>query len=102
MRLFPHWMHSQPLDPNAVPEEEVKPLRVHNGKHDCLLKVLVAMIFGTGSGALGAFCILYLWAIYRNRRSVTHGEFVGKEKQLDCEYNKVEGVVARKAIEDGR
>ncbi|KAK4797939.1 hypothetical protein SAY86_030265 [Trapa natans] len=105
MKVVPHWIHSQPLDPNAISEEESEPLRVHDKKKDCLPKVLAAMIFGAGSGALGAFCILYLWTIFGNRRPVKPEKIVvGKEKQqLDCEYKKVEVVVIHKTIkEDGR
>lgn len=101
LKLFPHWIHSQPLDPNSVSKEEAKPLRATREKNDCLLKVLAAMIFGMASGALGAFCLLYLWAIFGRRRPVAPEEFAGKEKSVDCEYKKVEVVVLDKAIEDG-
>ncbi|XP_031395798.1 arcelin-1-like [Punica granatum] len=100
LRRPPHWIHSQPLDPNAISEDK-NPLTGPRGKNDCLLKVLAAMIFGTGSGALGAFCILYLWTIFGRRRPVAPEEFVGKEKSLDCGYKKVEVVVVDKAIEGG-
>ncbi|KAK4783598.1 hypothetical protein SAY86_007972 [Trapa natans] len=104
MKVVPHWMHSQPLDPNALSEVEAEPLSVHDKKKDCLPKFLAAMIFGVSSGALGALCILYLWTIFRNRRPIKSEKIVvGKDKQqLDCEYKKVEVVVVHKAVEDGR
>ncbi|CBI30447.3 unnamed protein product, partial [Vitis vinifera] len=67
-RPVPHWMHSQPLDPKTL-KEDMRPQTVHE-KRACLLRVLAALIFGTGCGALGAFIALFLCTIFGNRRPV--------------------------------
>ncbi|KAK4767099.1 hypothetical protein SAY86_014849 [Trapa natans] len=102
LRRVPHWIHSLPLDPNAVSkEEEAKPLIPASGeKSDCFLKVLAALIFGVAGGSLGTFCILYLCTIFGRRRPVAPEELAGKVQPVDCEYKKVEVVVLDKAIED--
>ncbi|KAJ6331580.1 hypothetical protein OIU76_010040 [Salix suchowensis] len=97
LRRVLHWMHSQPLDPQAFAKHE-KPMVVQK-KSDCILKVLAAMIFGTAFGALGAFMVLYLWTIFGSRRPVVPEEC--SVHPADFEYNKVK-VVVDKAIEDGK
>lgn len=97
-RPFPHWMHSEPLDLKALTKHSetvtVKP------RSDCVLRVLAAMIFGGGCGALTAFVVLYLWTIFGNRRPVVPEECV-KEQPVDFEYKKV-SIVVDKAIKDGK
>ncbi|XP_028770548.1 L-type lectin-domain containing receptor kinase S.4-like [Neltuma alba] len=97
-RPFPNWMHSEPVDLKALSKNsetaKVKP------RSDCVLRVLAAMIFGGGCGALTAFVVLYLWTIFGNRRPVVPEEFVG-EQPVDFEYKKV-SVVVDKAIKDGK
>ncbi|XP_030474257.2 L-type lectin-domain containing receptor kinase IV.1-like [Syzygium oleosum] len=96
LRHVPQWMHSEPLDPQAI-ARNTKNLRVHE-KNDCFLKVLAAMIFGTGSGALGAFVVLYLWTIFGNRRPVAPEEFVVEPVDLK-KCSKLE-VIVDKAVKD--
>ncbi|XP_030521450.1 probable L-type lectin-domain containing receptor kinase S.7 [Rhodamnia argentea] len=96
LRHVPQWMHSEPLDPQAV-GRNTKNLGVHE-KNDCFLKVLAAMIFGTGSGALGAFVVLYLWTIFGNRRPVAPEEFVVEPVDLK-KCSKLE-VIVDKAVKD--
>lgn len=95
---FPHWMHSQPLDPQAF-TKDAKPVIAHK-KTDCLSKVLAAMIFGSACGALGAFIVLYLWTIFSNRRPVAPEE-CSSVHPVDFEYKKVK-VVVDKTVEDGK
>ncbi|KAF8031986.1 hypothetical protein BT93_D1026 [Corymbia citriodora subsp. variegata] len=96
VRHVPQWMHSEPLDPQAV-GRNTKNLGAHE-KNDCFLKVLAAMIFGTGSGALGAFIVLYLWTIFGNRRPVAPEEFVLEPVDLK-KCNKLE-VIVDKTVKD--
>ncbi|MED6167311.1 hypothetical protein PIB30_001735 [Stylosanthes scabra] len=101
LRKFPHTMHSEPLDPKVLVKtsDKGKNLVVNNKPRndDCILKILSAMIFGTGCGALSAFVLLYLWTIFGgNRRPVVPEEFV---LQHDVEYRKVKIVVDNKAID---
>jgi len=105
MRNFPpHSMHSEPLDPNvSVKKSEtsmvVKP-KEKAKKNDCVLRVLAAMIFGTGCGALTAFTVLYLWTIFGNKRGAVVPEGCSMQP-LDVEYRKVKIVVDNKTIGDG-
>lgn len=96
-RQVPQWMHSQPLDPNAY-EEKKKELIV-NKRSDCLLRILAALIFGTGCGALGAFFILFAWTVFGNRRPIMPEEFA--VKPLEYEYKKF-NVIVDKATENGK
>ncbi|XP_050212382.1 L-type lectin-domain containing receptor kinase VIII.1-like [Mercurialis annua] len=94
-RRVPRWMHSQPLDPQAF-VKDAEPIGVVNKRSNCLLRVLAAMIFGTACGAFGAFCVLYLWSIFGNRRPVVPEECA--MHPVDFEYKKV----VEKAVEDGK
>ena len=97
-RPVPHWMHSQPLDPKTL-KEDMRPQTVHE-KRACLLRVLAALIFGTGCGALGAFIALFLCTIFGNRRPVVPvpEEFV--MRPVEFEYKKV-NVIVDKSIQNG-
>ncbi|XP_020215717.1 lectin-like protein LEC [Cajanus cajan] len=96
LRSFPHSMHSEPLDPKALVENTETP--VVKQRSDCFLRILAAMIFGTGCGALTAFIVLYLWTIFGNKRAVVPEESV---MQPVDEYRKVK-IVVDKTIEDGK
>ncbi|KAK7390612.1 hypothetical protein VNO78_25934 [Psophocarpus tetragonolobus] len=97
LRNFPHSMHSEPLDP----EDFVKSTEsaVVKQRSDCFLRVLAAMIFGTGCGALTAFIVLYLWTIFGNKRAVVPEESV--MQPVDVDYRKVK-IVVDKTIEDDK
>ncbi|XP_044509116.1 L-type lectin-domain containing receptor kinase S.4-like [Mangifera indica] len=69
LRRVPHWMHSQPLDPETVVKNTKTPLAAPK-RSDCLLRVLAALILGAAGGALGASIVMYLWAIFVNGRPV--------------------------------
>ncbi|KAL8102267.1 lectin-like protein At1g53070 [Apium graveolens] len=62
VRQAPHWMHSEPLDPEKTVVEKTKVPVVHK-RSDCFLKVLAALIVGTACGALGTFFGLFVWTI---------------------------------------
>ncbi|CAL5210917.1 unnamed protein product [Lathyrus oleraceus] len=105
MRHFPpHSMHSEPLDPKVFVKNSENPMVVESkekGKSDCFLRVLAAMIFGTGCGALTAFTVLYLWTIFGNKRGgavVPEGCVM---QALEGDYRKVKIVVDNKTIGDG-
>lgn len=94
VRHFPHWMHSEPLDPKVLAKNTESPaLPAAKPRSDCLLRVLAAMIFGAGCGALAAFIVLYLWTIFGNRRPVVPEECV--VQPVDFEYKKVNIVVVK-------
>ncbi|XP_059667901.1 L-type lectin-domain containing receptor kinase VIII.2-like [Cornus florida] len=97
LRQVPSWMHSQPLDPKAF-SENTKALRVPK-RSDCVQRVLGALIFGTGCGALGAFLVLLAWTTFGNRRPVVPEEFV--MHPVECDYKKFK-VVVDKPMEDGK
>ncbi|KAF5750877.1 lectin-like protein [Tripterygium wilfordii] len=97
LRHIPHWMHSQPLDPEAF-TKKLNPLGIHKSSV-CILKMLAAMIFGAACGALGAFVVLYLWTVFGNRRPVVPEEFAAHH--VDFDFKKVK-VVVDKAIKDGK
>ncbi|XP_057753980.1 L-type lectin-domain containing receptor kinase VIII.2-like [Arachis stenosperma] len=90
LRIFPHWMHSEPVDPKVLATKETE-APVVKPKSDCLLRILAAMIFGAGCGALTAFVVLYVWTIFGNRRPVMPEEYV--MQPMDFEYKKVDVVV---------
>lgn len=97
LRAAPDWMHSQPLDPKAFvgkPEQ----LSVHK-RSDCTLKILGALIIGTGCGALGTFMVLFIWTILRNRRPIVPEELTAEPKEY--EYKKFQ-VVVDNTIKDGK
>ncbi|KAJ4834741.1 hypothetical protein Tsubulata_012574 [Turnera subulata] len=89
LRHIPHWMHSQPLNPQAF-AINVKPVVAHK-RSGCLLRMLAAMVFGAACGALGALAVLYLWTIFGNRRPVVPEEC--SVHPLDIDYKKVKIVV---------
>lgn len=95
-RTLPHWMHSEPVDPNKFMHkgEEVRASR----RNDCALKILTALILGTGFGALGAFFVLSVWTILGKRRPVVPEEYDVQPEE--SEYKKL-SVSVDKAVEDG-
>lgn len=94
LRHFPHWMHSQPLDPKTF-SNNTKPVKVQK-RSDCLLRMLAALILGAACGAMGALVVLYLWTIFGSRRPVVPEEFNYNEVKVVVDNNKVKGV------EDGK
>lgn len=48
-------------------------MKVHKTRNNCAMKILDVLIFGGGCGALGAFVVLFVFAIFGNRRPVTGG-----------------------------
>ncbi|KAJ8899956.1 hypothetical protein K2173_019661 [Erythroxylum novogranatense] len=97
LRSVPHWLHSQPLNPQTFAKNE-KSVVAHKRSY-CLLRVLAAMIFGTTCGALGAFILLYLCSIFGNRRPVVPEDCSVHLEDLG--YKKVK-VVVDKVVEDGK
>ncbi|KAL2509899.1 Concanavalin A-like lectin family protein [Forsythia ovata] len=84
-RSTPQWMHSEPLDPEAFREKGEVLVDVHK-RSDCGMRILAALIFGIGCGALGAFIVLYFWTIFGNRHPVVPQEFAMQPKEF--EYNR--------------
>ncbi|KAL3826076.1 hypothetical protein ACJIZ3_022105 [Penstemon smallii] len=96
-RTVPHWMHSEPLDPENTmkTKEEFKVTK----RSDCALRILAALVLGTGCGALGAVFVLFVWTIFGNRRPVVPEEFAVPQKKIE-EYKKF-NVVIDETIKDG-
>ncbi|GAV65482.1 Lectin_legB domain-containing protein [Cephalotus follicularis] len=97
VRSVPHWMHSEPLNPEVFVEN--KKSVVQQKRSDCFLRVLTALLFGTACGALGAFTVMYLCTIFASRRPIVPKEC--SVHPVEFEYKKVK-VVVDKAIEDGK
>ncbi|CAK9158311.1 unnamed protein product [Ilex paraguariensis] len=98
LRRVPHWMHSQPIDPQTV-VVKTKALTLHK-RSDCVLRVLAVVIFGIGCGVFGVFMVLFLWTIFGNRRPVVPEEYAVHPVN-ELEYKKFNAVVDN-AIQDGK
>ncbi|XP_047961427.1 uncharacterized protein LOC125206183 [Salvia hispanica] len=91
-RIMPRWMHSEPLDPQqSVGKEEER--KVHT------VRIVSALAFGTGCGALGAMLVLILWAVLGDRRPIVPEELVSQSKESEC---KKFGVSVDKTVKDGK
>lgn len=97
LRQVPYWMHSQPLDPEAF-TKDAEPVALHK-RSDCILRVLTALIFGTGCGALGAFIALFVWTVFVTKRPVAPEEYV-VTRPVNYEYDKVKVLVVEKSAKD--
>ncbi|XP_073275500.1 lectin-like protein [Primulina huaijiensis] len=98
-RTMPHWMHSEPMNPETFTEKGEEDMKVRKTRSDCAMKILAALIFGGGCGALGAFVVLFVFAIFGNRRPVTPEDLAVQPKKL--EHKKL-GSAIHKAIQDGK
>ncbi|KAF2319003.1 hypothetical protein P3X46_025665 [Hevea brasiliensis] len=92
LRKFPNWMHSLPVDPHGSVDNGNQSLRVHSRRF-CPFTFLAGMIFVTGCGALLAFMVLFMWAIFVNRRTVFPIE--GDVQPVDFSYKKVSVLVEK-------
>ncbi|MBA0558553.1 hypothetical protein Golob_015566 [Gossypium lobatum] len=90
LRQVPNWMHSQPLDPEAI-SKNPKPSTTAHKSSNCLWKVLAVFIFGCACGVLTASCLLYLWTTLGARRPVAPEEC--SVHPVEFEYKKVKIVV---------
>lgn len=88
LRKVPSWMHSLPADPHGHGEKHVE-----HKKGFCFLRFLEGLIFATGCGALIAYVMLFLWAIFVSRRTVLSVQLPGRSEEF--RYQKVD-VVAHK------
>ncbi|GMJ03169.1 hypothetical protein like AT5G01090 [Hibiscus trionum] len=99
LRQVPNWMHSQPLDPEAI-SKNPEPLTAVPKGSNCFWKVLVVFIFGGACGALTASCVMYLWNVFGDRRPVVP-EKCGVDL-VDFDFKKVKVVVVEDAVKDGK
>ncbi|KAL5709307.1 hypothetical protein ACHQM5_020011 [Ranunculus cassubicifolius] len=67
LRHVPTWFHSQPLDPHYSVHREP---RVAQEGNVCLSRIVAALIFGIGCGALMVFIIMFTRAIVASRHQV--------------------------------
>ncbi|KAF5179578.1 L-type lectin-domain containing receptor kinase VIII.2 [Thalictrum thalictroides] len=97
LRHVPSWLHSQPLDPNySLPS---KPL-IAQEKNVCLPRILAALVFGIGCGALMVFIVLFMRAMFVSKQAVV----VPNEypvHPMEFGYEKIK-VVAEKAATDAK
>jgi hypothetical protein len=98
LRSVPHWMHSQPVDPEGL-SKKTEYLSVPK-KSDCLWRIIAALIFGAGCGALGAFFVLFVWTLFGKRPPVVPEEYPPQPLGF-VEYGKFT-VIVEKAVEDGK
>ena len=78
-------------------------MKVHS-RSDCALRILGALLFGTGCGALGALVVVIVWTVLGSRRPVApadHPAVMELHKKEFDEYKKFI-VVVDKAMEDGK
>ncbi|KAL2484785.1 Concanavalin A-like lectin family protein [Abeliophyllum distichum] len=87
-RSTPQWMHSEPLDPEAFRVKGEVVVDVHK-RSDCGLRILAALIFGIGCGALGAFIVMFFWTIFGNRHPVVPQEFAMQPKEFEYKGSNV-------------
>ncbi|XP_021289211.1 L-type lectin-domain containing receptor kinase VIII.2 [Herrania umbratica] len=99
LRQVPNWMHSQPLDPEAVAKNP-KPMTTAHKSSNCFWRVLAVFIFGGACGALTASCVLYLWTILGDRRPVAPEEC--GVHPVDFEYKKFKVAVDEEAVKVGK
>lgn len=97
-RTMPHWMHSEPMNPETFGEKGEE-MKVRKVTRDCAMKILAALIFGGGCGAVGAFVVLFVFAILGSRRPVTPEDLAVQPGKLE---NKKLGRVIDKSIQDGK
>ncbi|KAG6430656.1 hypothetical protein SASPL_108728 [Salvia splendens] len=96
-RIMPRWMHSEPLDPQqSVGKEEERKV---NRRSDCTMRIVSALAFGTGCGALGAMLVLILWTVLGDMRPIVPEELVAQSKESEC---KKFGVSVDKTVENGK
>ncbi|KAJ6311844.1 hypothetical protein OIU77_013571 [Salix suchowensis] len=92
LRKVPNRMHSLPVDPHGHVDKPSEELRVHK-KRFCPLSVLAGIIFVTGCGAMLAFAVLFVWAVFVNRHTVFPTD--GNVKPVDFKYEKVSVIVEK-------
>lgn len=95
--VLPQWMHSEPLDPAGFGQKRNE-LKVVHEKSDCALRILAALIFGTGCGALGALLALFIWTLLGYKRPVVPEDYA--VQPMGFEYKKTK--VVDKSNKDGK
>lgn len=70
-RIFPQWMHSQPVNPQAFSSERGED-KVADKKRLCAVRLISGLIFATAYGLLAALGVLILWALLANNDNQAH------------------------------
>ncbi|KAK8546137.1 hypothetical protein V6N13_067370 [Hibiscus sabdariffa] len=92
VRAVPSWMHSLPADPRGYMGKDSEETREGKGK-SCALTILARLIFATGCGALFAFMVLFMWAIFVSRHTVF--PVMCEPVHKDFRYEKVDVIVEK-------
>ncbi|PPD98744.1 hypothetical protein GOBAR_AA40279 [Gossypium barbadense] len=93
VNVVPSWMHSLPADPRSyMDKKDSEETREEKGKF-CALPILARLIFATGCGALFAFMMLFMWAIFVSRHTVFPVKY--QPSHEDFRYEKVNVVVEK-------
>lgn len=98
LRKVSHGMHSLPANPYGYENKDGEDLGVHK-RNACAITVLARLIFATGCGALLAFVVLFMWAIFISRHNVFPVEH--QMGPTDFRYEKI-NVTVDKDAEDGK
>ncbi|KAE8727290.1 heme-binding-like protein [Hibiscus syriacus] len=98
LRQVPNWMHSQPLDPEAISNNS-KLLTTSHKRSSCFWEVVAMFIFGCVCGMSTASCLVYLRTVLGGRRPVVPEEC--SVHPVDFEYKKVE-LVVEKVVKDDK
>lgn len=90
IRVVPHWMHSQPLDPVMYVDKGNEKKKEHK-KSLCPLGIVNGLMLGMACGVLVAFVTLFLWTITVHRHNVIPSEYL--KPPVGFGYEKVSVVV---------
>ncbi|KAE8663003.1 hypothetical protein F3Y22_tig00113123pilonHSYRG00009 [Hibiscus syriacus] len=93
VRAVPSSMHSLRADPRGYMDKDSEETREEKGK-SCSLTILARLIFATGCGALFAFVMLFMWAIFVSRHTVFPVKC--EPGHEDFRYEKVNVIVEKK------
>ncbi|KAK9668844.1 hypothetical protein RND81_13G090700 [Saponaria officinalis] len=96
LRQVPTWMHSQPLDPQGFKKDAEPVVTEMHKRSDCVLRLVTALVFGTGCGAMGAFIVLCAWSVFVTKKPVAPEEYVVQPVAV-FDYEKVKVVVIDKS-----
>lgn len=101
LRHVPSWFHSQPLDPHYKLQNTPELPQLAEGRNVCLSRILAALMFGIGCGALAVIVVMFMRATIANRQAavVVPADYPGHP--LEFGYEKIK-IVVQKATADAK